>query len=210
MKLTTSQTQTFWKQWNSIVAAQHWDRTEAEEERKSLLARAGFTSLTLVDKVKGFSRVLAELAAARGDLNGVLRANNNNRRVLLQVIRKYALRLGPEDPAAPLGMAYLKTLLPERFRTSDIDDLKEADLVQLRDTLADRCVEFHKDDTLRRRAAMRKLRKKQADPTSRITFPAPSPSPSPAVDPDDISLCCCESTEDRIPRSVTITSDIEV
>src|SRR4051812_21710202 len=96
MNISPSQLKRFWNKqngWPAIVAKHGWDSTQAETERKAMLARAGFDSLTLVDPGAGFSRVLNELAALNDDLAGMLKAQANERRVLEYKIEELGIAI---------------------------------------------------------------------------------------------------------------------
>jgi hypothetical protein len=159
MLISKAQQYTFWRQWNSIVTAKAWPRDQAESERHALLQRAGFHSLTVVDKVGGFTAVLKELAALRDNLTGMVRADANPRRVLLYTIR----RAGP----------YAQAIARDKFGTDDYDMLEQWKLEQLRNTLADRAVAQHKPDTQEARSKRNRQRRQSAasNPESRIAFP---------------------------------------
>lgn len=72
MKLTPSQVQRFWREWPKACEANGWTRAagltaaQIDTKRKEFLARCGFTSLTLVDRVDGFTKVLKELQVLQG------------------------------------------------------------------------------------------------------------------------------------------------
>lgn len=155
MLLTKPQLSRFWRTWSRIIASRGWSPAEAEAQRKALLARAGFSSLTLVDRTAGFDRLLAELAVLQDDLSRAHEAspaptlslpaghgtqvqpdNPGTRRRLLYLIRRHASALG--------GHAYLRALVRDRFGRdldagmSGLDDLPTPDLHQLLITLAAR------------------------------------------------------------------------
>lgn len=44
--------------WSTVKSSHHWTSAEAESQRKLMLAKCGFRSLTLVDAKKGFTAVL--------------------------------------------------------------------------------------------------------------------------------------------------------
>lgn len=161
MLITRSQQYTFWREWNAIVRAHGWDRHEAETQRKAMLDRAGFTSLTQVTRVDGFTAVLKEIAALKDDLNGMLRADENPRRVLVHKCRELA-----DEP-------YIVALAAsDRFKTNDWPALPLDQLTQLRNTLADRAVGQHRNSTLARRRATNRSRRAAAPTPARATFPA--------------------------------------
>lgn len=67
MQLSEAQVKRFWRDWSAACKAQGWTRDsgmsskQIDSHRKDLLKRAGFGSLTHVDRTVGFGRVLAEL-----------------------------------------------------------------------------------------------------------------------------------------------------
>jgi beta-phosphoglucomutase-like phosphatase (HAD superfamily) len=129
MLLTQSQVKRFWREWSACIRLHHWDATEAELERKAMLARAGFKSLTEVDHLDGFTAVLKEVAALQDNLSGMLRADDNPRRVLIHSIRSLIDKLG--EP-------YSDKLLRDRFGHTRLDDLTLEQLTQFRYTLSAR------------------------------------------------------------------------
>ncbi len=72
MKLSTAQVQRFWREWPKSCKAMGWTRdagmsaAEIDAKRKEFLARCGFDSLTKVDRVDGFTKVLNELLVMQG------------------------------------------------------------------------------------------------------------------------------------------------
>ncbi len=142
MLISPDQNRRFWREWNAIVVSKKWARPEAEKERKALIARAGFSSLTLVDKVKGFSRVLNELAAMRDDLGGMLRADQNDRRVLEYKIREVGRELCTSKvDSFPFSNTYIGTVMRDKFGTMNVHSLTDEQLTQLLYTLTDRAAE---------------------------------------------------------------------
>lgn len=136
MLLTKSQQLKFWRDWNAIVTDQSWPRAQAESERHALLHRAGFDSLTLVDKLEGYSRVLKELAILREDLGAMLRADANPKRVLLFKIKELAEQI---NPSTKNGVnPYLGGIMLDQFGHLRLDDLSEQQLTHLRYTLTAR------------------------------------------------------------------------
>ena len=129
MLLSQSQVKRFWREWSACIRLHHWDTTEAELERKAMLYRAGFTSLTQVDHLDGFTAVLKEVAALQDNLTAMLRADDNPKRVLIH---------GINELAAKLGQPYAEKLCRDRFGHARIEDLNLQDLTQLRYTLAAR------------------------------------------------------------------------
>lgn len=67
MKLSTEQVRAFWKMWPLACQQQGWTReaglsaADIDAKRKEFLRRCGFASLTLVDRVNGFTKVKNEL-----------------------------------------------------------------------------------------------------------------------------------------------------
>jgi hypothetical protein len=72
MKLSTAQVQRFWREWPKSCKAMGWTKAngmsaaEIDQRRKEFLARCGFDSLTKVDRVDGFTKVLKELQVLQG------------------------------------------------------------------------------------------------------------------------------------------------
>lgn len=72
MKLSTAQVQRFWREWPKSCKAMGWTKAngmsadEIDAKRKEFLARCGFKSLTEVDRVDGFTKVLKELQVLQG------------------------------------------------------------------------------------------------------------------------------------------------
>jgi hypothetical protein len=92
MNLTPSQLRRFWQEWPKSCKAMNWTRTaglttaEIDAKRKEFLAGCGFGSLTQVDRVAGFTKVLKELLVLQGvDLSAAREADDpsiNRARVL--------------------------------------------------------------------------------------------------------------------------------
>lgn len=67
MLLTDAQVKRFWRDWSAACKAQGWTRAagltaaQIDQHRRALIERAGFRSLTEVDRSAGFGRVLSEL-----------------------------------------------------------------------------------------------------------------------------------------------------
>jgi hypothetical protein len=122
MLLTKSQLSRFWREWAGIVKKNGWDSTTADQRRKDLLSRCGFTSLTLVDTRAGFDRVLAELGAERDDLKRTAEIADptiGEARRLRQVIRAEilpCLALYEPDPER-----YLQAVIADKIRWSKTD-----------------------------------------------------------------------------------------
>jgi hypothetical protein len=72
MKLSSEQVQLFWREWSKSCQIMNWTRAagltsaEIDVKRKSLLRDCGFDSLTKVDRVDGFTKVLNELRVLQG------------------------------------------------------------------------------------------------------------------------------------------------
>ena len=175
MLLTKPQVCRFFREWSAIVSAAGWPHDRAEVERHSLLARAGFDSLTRVDKLTGFDSVLAEIKAIRqpSSLDAQLRQENMPRTRLL-----YSCRQKADEP-------YIIALARDRFHADDWTTLPLESLEQLRNTLADRAVAQHRPDTQARRRSAPRSRLTTHE--SRITFPTLPPSAIPAPDPELVS-----------------------
>jgi hypothetical protein len=142
MLLTKPQQQRFWREWSAVkrsLLAQSWTDAQIETERHALLERAGFDSLTQVDHLAGFDRVLSELALLTqpSNLEPQLRESQMPRTRLVFAINALAKKITP----SLLGhgqSVYLATILADRWGHTDLDRLSLADLTQLRNTLAAR------------------------------------------------------------------------
>lgn len=72
MNLSTQQVQRFWREWPKSCKAMNWTKAagmsaaEIDAKRKEFLLRCGFDSLTKVDRVDGFTKVLKELQVLQG------------------------------------------------------------------------------------------------------------------------------------------------
>lgn len=72
MKLSPPQVQRFWREWAKSCKTMNWTRAaglsadEIDAKRKELLQRCSFDSLTKVDRVDGFTKVLNELLVLQG------------------------------------------------------------------------------------------------------------------------------------------------
>ncbi|GEM_PF-1630727 len=181
MLLTQPQVNRFWSKradkpgWPVVVAIYGWSTSEAETQRKALLARCGFTSLTQVDPDKGFTRVLEEIAIFLNDLNGLQHAAQNKRRQKLFKIRSYEKWLG---------------IAQDRFHTTDLDSLTDQQIDELLWTCSDRQVE-HRPKTVARRRQANAARRKAAkqDPNARPSFPGLAigdPAPAYETDPEKV------------------------
>lgn len=114
--MTPAQKQMFWREWAKAVAWQKWDRIQAETERKAMLTRCGFSSLTHVDRMGGFDRLLAHVRFLQDNLKGAREMDHpedGDRRRLLWVIREEllpGLALYVEDPEA-----YMLGIIRDKF-----------------------------------------------------------------------------------------------
>ena len=214
MILSSEQVRRFWREWSAACAnqgwteANGWTKAQIENERHSLLDRAGFESLTLVDKTHGFDRVLEELKTLREDLAGMERARNNYRVRLIFRINEYARKRCGKTPALGSPEAYIRKIAMDRFGTFDLQDLGDASLIQLRNTLADRCVEQHDNPTLARRASKNSQRRqaKAQQPPDRIKL---APPPPPSSDPSDRSYQSEEMFPDQVHFPITDGQEVE-
>jgi hypothetical protein len=145
MLLTKPQQLRFWREWSIACKVQGWTKAQSwtgaqiDNERHALLDRAGFDSLTKVDQLAGFDRVLAELAALSrpADITPQMRAAEQPKTRL-----RYAIAaLGKQLSTAQLGdgsNAYIARISIDRFGTAALDNLSLHQLEQLRNTLAGR------------------------------------------------------------------------
>jgi hypothetical protein len=95
MNLSPKQLKRFWSKqdgWPSIVSLHNWSPEQAEDQRHAMLQRAGFQRLTEVTRVKGFAAVLEQMAVLKNDVAGIVHAQENPRRVLLDNIRTLAAK----------------------------------------------------------------------------------------------------------------------
>lgn len=138
MLLTRPQLSHFWRTWSQLTKRHHWDPVESDAQRHALLQRAGFTSLTLVDKLKGYDRVLQELAALQqpDNLEPQLREIQMPRTRLVYAIHELANKI----TSTPLSgqNSYLAAVMLDKHGHLDLDRLSEQQLEQLRNTLAAR------------------------------------------------------------------------
>lgn len=177
MLLSKDQVRRFFREWKTACENQGWTSqngwtsAQIENERHQLLDRAGFSSLTDVDRVTGFTAVLKELAILREDLSAMVRAESNPRRVLINSVASYArtLAVNPRDDSYD---SYIRHISVDRFGTFLWRELTDDQLTQLRNTLADRCVQQHKFATQRRRSDQARHRRQSAtnQPDSRVHF----------------------------------------
>jgi hypothetical protein len=141
MKLTKDQTRLFWSLWRKARQVQGWTTTDgyteaqATNERYAMLERAGFSSLTDVDPLEGFTRVKRELALLIADVEMVSSTTPeaDQRRKLLH-------RIAAES--AVLGTGYFERLARDRFGVvpglRPIEDLPTRDLLNFARTLRSR------------------------------------------------------------------------
>ena len=96
MILSTPQVSRFWREWSKTCKAMNWTKAagmtagQIDAERKRILAECGFESLTAVDRVTGFTKVLKALQVLQeDDLDAGIEADDttiNDGRVLRNVI----------------------------------------------------------------------------------------------------------------------------
>jgi hypothetical protein len=145
MELTKAQQQRFWREWGAAKREQGWlpengwSAEQIENERYALLRRAGFESLTEVDRLAGFDRLLAELAALSrpADLEAQMREQEMPRRRLEYAINKLAKGISPGQLSGGVN-PYLGAILSDRFGHCDLGRLSLEELEQVRNTLAAR------------------------------------------------------------------------
>jgi hypothetical protein len=137
MNISPSQQKLFWRKWAAVKSKHGWTTDQAETERKALLTRAGSIPSPTLIPIKGFSRVLNELAALNDDLAGMLKAQANERRVLEYKIEE----LGIAISGGILGTrrsSYTAALMIDRYGHADTDRLSLEELKQLVFTLSAR------------------------------------------------------------------------
>jgi hypothetical protein len=72
MILSSAQVSRFWREWSAACKAMNWttkagmNAAAVDANRKELLARCGFDSLTEVDRTDGFTKVLSEVMVLQG------------------------------------------------------------------------------------------------------------------------------------------------
>lgn len=82
MLLTDAQVKRFWRDWSAACKAQGWTRADGltaaqiDQHRRDLIERAGFRSLTAVDRGAGFGRVLAELGILLGQVKAAVESDH--------------------------------------------------------------------------------------------------------------------------------------
>jgi hypothetical protein len=204
MFLSRDQLNRFWSKrsdkpgWPVIVHAHGWTPAEAELQRKAMLKRAGFDSLTLVDKLDGFTRVLKEMAILLDSIGGQLYADGNTRRVLEYKIRELASQITGKP--VHLADAYWRAIAYDKFglhypansavrvEFSELADLSIQQLTQLRNTLADRLTWAHKKQTLADRKQRADQKKVGTTSTSSHSNRLPSLDPAERadLDPDNV------------------------
>lgn len=129
MKLSPDQVKRFWREWPKACHAQNWTRdggmtaAEIDAKRKEFLLRCGFKSLTDVDKIDGFTKVLKELVALQGvGVNAGIEADNlyiNQARVLRhQIVNELIPCLELYIADVP---AYITTIMEDKNRWWKID-----------------------------------------------------------------------------------------
>jgi hypothetical protein len=126
MNLSGDQVKTFWSMWAKACRKQGWTaKAEIEAKRKELLARCGFKSLTLVDRLDGFTKVKNELLlliSDHTDLKAAAETENpelNQARVFKHKIMNEllpCLALYEEDVAG-----YLTSVMEDKNRWWKID-----------------------------------------------------------------------------------------
>lgn len=149
MKLSPPQVQLFWREWAAACRVMNWTRNagltaaEIDAHRKEFLGRCGFASLTVVDRVAGFTVVLNELKILQG---ASLRAAQetvdpslNEARVLCHLILTELI------PCLELYVADVRAYLvevlahqPRLMRELDLPHLTVAELTRLRFTITAR------------------------------------------------------------------------
>lgn len=132
MKLYPKQLKRFWNKqdgWPAIVRAHNWPADQAEQQRRAMLQRAGFDSLTLVDPVKGFTRVLLEMDALRDDLGGMV--EHTDEANALRVAQHNIRSTGLTD-------AYINAIAADRFGIADWQSLTGPSLQSLMKICANR------------------------------------------------------------------------
>lgn len=124
MNLSPEQVNLFWRLWAAACRAQGWTlKADQERERRALLARCGFKSLTIVDRVDGFTRVKNEIKIlVKPDLQAAQESEDsliNKARNFRWVIENEILPcLGVYEPEP---VAYLRTVMEEKNRWWKID-----------------------------------------------------------------------------------------
>lgn len=143
MLLTKSQQQRFWREWSAACKTQGWTKAQSwtglqiDNERHALLERAGFNSLTTVDRGPGFDRVLAELGRLTDNVARTVEVQNpepGDRRRYLHLIEQHSQALG--------GLPYALAIARDQFKIttglSTLEDLTTDQMYKLVMTLTAR------------------------------------------------------------------------
>lgn len=140
MKLSPSQVQRFWREWPKSAKAMGWTKAnglgaaEIDAKRKEFLLKCGFNSLTEVDRVDGFTKVLKELQVLQGvDVDAALESED------LTINRERTFRhfiLTDQVPCLELYVAdvrgYLTSIMEDKNRWWKIDrPVREITLMDL-------------------------------------------------------------------------------
>jgi hypothetical protein len=138
MLISKLQSDTFWRLWSQACRAQGWsDKAAQERERKAFLVRCGFSSLTLVDRLDGFTKVKKELqilispdldAAREAEDQTINRARNSRWVIKHEILLCLALYEADVN-------GYLQTVLEgqSRWNTSGNDPQRPARLQDFED-----------------------------------------------------------------------------
>ncbi len=122
MKLTPPQLKRFWREWAAAARAQKWTRedglspAEIDQHRRDVIQRAGFNSLTAVDRTRGFDRLLADLGRLQSNIARTIETDDRSigegRRLRWVVHNEQlpCLRLYVEDPAR-----YVDQVISDKF-----------------------------------------------------------------------------------------------
>lgn len=150
MKLSRHQQSRFWREWSAACQRMGWlkelgvSEGDIENQRYALLERAGFDSLTKVDHLAGYDRVLAELSALNhpDSIDAQLRQERMPRTRLIYAIntlcREFSIVAGYE-----VLHPYAEHIMQDRWGHTDPDRLSLPELEQLRNTIQAR-VTAHK------------------------------------------------------------------
>lgn len=123
MLLSKAQVKLFWRLWAAACKSQGWDRhhglnsTAVNAQRKTVLHRCGFASLTQVDPRDGFSRVRQELLMLDDRLQGALESvkpsieSGRTARWFIEHDLVPCLALYVADP-----WAYVRAVATDKFR----------------------------------------------------------------------------------------------
>lgn len=129
MNLTPSQLRRFWQEWPKACRANNWTREAGlnaaaiDAKRKEFLARCGFKSLTEVDRVDGFTKVLKELLVLHGtDLDAGIEAGdltiNKARTIRHQILTELIPCL---EVYLPDVRGYITTIMEDKNRWWKLD-----------------------------------------------------------------------------------------